>query len=399
MSRVVLGALSSAESSMLTFADKAYLSHRDHHSHAHESRVQKFMSKFDSGRFSASARYGNDGKIGKIELGAAGIGYWTRAELEQSRILRHGVGNGDGFINPQELESLVNLGVVAFTEKGGLKITDYGQRQLDTFRSMDMNANGIITREEYISTMRRRSPYLGARRASRMFDTMFGKGAAAKDSITFEQFATRYMEDGSKNSNGAFFLANKFGNRDGFLDYRELWSLRRRGVVGRARYNSQADVYDRWGRGFKVSGRGVKKIATFERFDVDRSGYLSQREHNSWKVEAGKVMSVQQVSELYKAQSRPAIVRVAGSNGFSSVFRVSSETEGEKPSDLFVPKDKVVNERCFPEAFSFDSFIEESSVCSGISKNLQIHLDDGFCIDPCQYSGTDTDFLYDLSMS
>jgi hypothetical protein len=68
--------------------------------------------------------YSSDGKIGKLELAHAGV-----QDLNDSRFLRHGLGDGEGFLDRQELARALRDGLITIGKEGNIGLTEKGLRQ------------------------------------------------------------------------------------------------------------------------------------------------------------------------------------------------------------------------------------------------------------------------------
>ncbi len=99
------------------------------------------------GHGSANKSYKDDGRIGKFELREAGIG-----DDMINRVLRQ-YGNGDGFLNSDEFQALLDQQIITFSEGpegGSISVTPDGASTVSKFTTYDSDGNGVVTKVEFL---------------------------------------------------------------------------------------------------------------------------------------------------------------------------------------------------------------------------------------------------------
>ncbi len=88
-----------------------------------QSKAWKVIRQYE-GKGVNRPPYNRDGKLGKLELAQAGV-----RDRHNSLFLRHGLGDGEGFLDRQELAQALNKGLISISEEGQIALTEKGLRK------------------------------------------------------------------------------------------------------------------------------------------------------------------------------------------------------------------------------------------------------------------------------
>lgn len=225
--------------------------------------INQFMNSYEG--TGAGGRYGTDNKIGKLELARGGLGYGTPEDLAISRALRHGVGDGDGFLDANEFQTLLDGKIIEFDDNGKIKLTTNGEDVLDNFiNRYDTDGNSVISRDEFIQG----NPPTSSDFVGRVYDNVLD--ADKNGEVTLEEYI-----DFSNNTNeydrvfGAYDTEGADGEpgADGFWNAKEF-----------------AQAYDVDGDGIVTEDQiAVAETLIKGGLDLDDDGLVSEEEYMTFQ--------------------------------------------------------------------------------------------------------------------